>query len=235
MACPLLSEIVIHSYTDPRPDRSNISFKRTMPNTSSHRKLSTFTAAMSDSQDAGVSCTPNETRGDDEPASSDDSDRLIASTSASEWKTCSEEAAIRAEPRLIEYGSGNAALVLVLLCFLDSSQITTGVLYRGSTVQNRWSECGETEEATAYQAGLVHEVVALLSDNTELDLAFRNLLAASAIRTEPRTTGPPIYTVDDQVKIRVYENLPRIVRSFWRRQALILVSHGFPRRYLDSE
>ena len=231
MAC----EIVIRSCTDTRPDRSNIGFKRTMPNTSSHRKLSTFTAAMSGSQDAGVSCTPNETRGADEPASSDDSDRLVAGISASEWKSCSEEAAIRAERRLIEYGSGNAALVLVLLCFLDSSQITTGVLYRGSTAQNRWSECGETEEVTACQAGLVHEVVALLFDDAELDLALGNLLAAAAIREEPGTTGPTTYTMDDQIKIRICENLPRKVRSFWRRQALMLVSHSFPRRYLDSE
>lgn len=190
---------------------------------------------MSGSQDAGVSCTPNETRGADEPASSDDSHRLVAGTSASEWKSCSEEVARRAEPRLIEYGSGNAALFLMLLCFLDSSQITTGELYRGSTAQNRWSECGETEEVTACQAGLVHEVVALLSDDAELHLAFGNLLAAGAIRENPGTTEPTTHTMDDQIKIRICEDLPCIFKSFWRRQALMLVSHGFPRRYLDSK
>ena len=208
----LFSELVILSLTDPRLDRSNIS----------------FTAAS-------ANCTRSEIKGADESAASNDADCLMTSTSASHWKSCSEAAAIQAEPRLIEYGSRNAALVLVLLCYLDSSQITTGVLYRGSTSQNRWSECGEIEEVAAYQAGLVHEVVTLLSDDTELDLAFRSLLAASAIRAEPCTIGPTTYAVNDQVKIRVYENLLPIVRSFWRRQALLLVSHGFPRRYLDSE
>jgi len=192
--------------------------------------LSTSTAAAPCSRNASAGCVPNEPGGAEPAVSYDDADRYVANMFAT-----SEVAALAAEPGLRECSSGKPALLLVLVCFLASSQISSGMLHRGGTPRNRWSEYGEMEEITAVEAGIAPELVALLSDGTELELAFGNLLAASVIRMELPKTGPPTFTVDDQVKNRVSERLPLIVRTFWRRQALLLVSHGFPRRYLDAK
>ena len=198
----------MQSNADSCLDRSNTAFKRTIPNPQSRI--------------ADIDCAPNGLSG---------TSVSVFRNDASDWKNRSEAAASEAEPRLLGNNSGNPTLLLVLLSFLDSSQLTKDVLHRGGTSRKRWSECGEIEEVTAIQAGLVHEVVALLSNNMELDSALTKLLAISAIQMEP---GQSAFTLDDQVKARVSERLSGVLRSFWRRQALLLISHGFPRPYLDS-
>lgn len=186
-------------------------------------------------RDANVNCAPNALSTVGFSASGNNTDPCTTNTFASDWKDRSEEAALEAEPRLVQSGLGKSALLLVILSFLNSSQITTSVLHRGGTPRKRWSESGEMKEVTAFQAGLVDEVIALLSNDVELDLALRNLLAISAIKMEPLTTGQPVFTLDDQIQTRVSERLSSELKTFWRHQALLLVSHGFPRRYLDSE
>jgi len=153
-------------------------------------------------------------------------------TSPSDWKAQSEAAASKAAPCLQGCNSSEISLLLVLLCFFEGSRITKELLWRGSTRQKRWSQLGEMIEMGAFETGLHHDLGAILSDYSGLSQSFRKLEALHVIRAVP-SNGMTI--LDQQIVARVTDGLPRAIKTFWMHQALLIASHGFPRKYLEPK
>lgn len=148
------------------------------------------------------------------------------------WKTQSGAAVLQAVPCLQGYNSPEVSLLLVLLCFFESSQITMEVLWRGGTLQKRWSQLGEITEMGAFESGLHRDLGAILSDRSGLSQSFQKLEAVHIIRTVS-STGMTI--LDQQIVARVTDSLPHTIKTFWMHQALLVTSHGFPRKYLEPK
>jgi len=79
-------------------------------------------------------------------------------------------------------------LLMMLLSFLDSSTIRRDILFRGGSLQPRWSRLGEVELVSPMEAGINLSFVKLLSNISDLNAAIDLLIAKSFLYTKP-TTG----------------------------------------------
>jgi hypothetical protein len=147
----------------------------------------------------------------------------------SHWKAPSIAAASEALPGVGGIHSEDTKLLLVLLCFLASSEVPLDLLFRGASPRRRWNEHGEIEEADALYSGLHSELVHLLSSMAKLSNAFGELVALSAVSRNSDQT----YIVDQAVLACVSDSLPPELHSFWRLQALIVVYRSIPWKYLE--
>ena len=59
-------------------------------------------------------------------------------------------------------------LLLMISCFLESSEIPIDFLFRGANPRNRWNRYGEIDEADALHAGICLELLQLLSNIVSL-------------------------------------------------------------------
>ncbi|KAI4166538.1 MAG: hypothetical protein LQ343_007969 [Gyalolechia ehrenbergii] len=153
-------------------------------------------------------------------------------TTVPDWKVKSEAVALQVAPTLRQYNSEEISLLLVLLCFLESSQLTTDLLWRGSTHQKRWSQLGEATEVGAFEICLDRDLSTISSDHSGLSQLFQKLEAAHVIWVDS-STG--MAALDQQVVARVIDGLPRTIKTFWMHQALLITIHGFPRKYLEPK
>ncbi len=151
------------------------------------------------------------------------------SGAASSWKAPSIAAASEGLPGLVGIHSEDPKLLLVLLCFLASSEIPLDLLFRGASPRRRWSENGEIEETDALYTGLQSELVHLLSSIPKLSNAFGELVSLSAISRISDQT----YVVDRAILACVTDSLPPGLHSFWRLQALIIAYRAIPWKYLE--
>jgi hypothetical protein len=151
------------------------------------------------------------------------------SGAASYWKAPSIAAASKALPGLVGIHSEDPKLLLILLCFLASSEVPLDLLFRGASPRRRWSEHGEIEETDALYTGLQSELVHLLSSIPKLSNAFGELVSLSAISRISDQT----YMVDRAILACVTDSLPPGLHSFWRLQALVVTYRAIPWKYLE--
>ena len=151
-------------------------------------------------------------------------------TTIPNWKVQSEAVVLQVVPTLRQYKPQEISFLLVLLCFLESSQLTTELLWRGSTHQKRWSQLGEATEVGAFETCLDRDLGRVCSDHAGLSQLFQKLEAAHVIRVDSSTR---MTALDQQVVARVIDGLPRTIKPFWMHQALLITIHGFPRKYLE--
>ena len=151
-----------------------------------------------------------------------------------DWKAQSEITVSQALPSLGEHSSERVNLLLLLLCFFQSSPLTLDLLWRGGTRQTRWNEQGEKEALAAYEIGLDHDLIRILSDYQELEQSIRKLEIAQVIR-RVSLFDTPAFLLDRPISTRVIEGLSNDLMSFWMQQALLIASHCFPRKYLELE
>ena len=157
---------------------------------------------------------------------------VMPDTTVPDWKVQSEAVALRIVPTLRQYNSQETSLLLVLFCFLESSQLTTELLWRGSTHRRRWSQLGEATEVGAFETCLDRDLGTMFSDHSGLSHMYHKLEAAHVIRVDS-STG--MGALDQQVVARVTDSLPRTLKPFWMHQALLITIHGFPRKYLEPK
>ncbi|KAL9044405.1 MAG: hypothetical protein Q9214_002455 [Letrouitia sp. 1 TL-2023] len=106
------------------------------------------------------------------------------------------------------------------------------LLWRGSTHQKRWSPLGEATGTDAFETCLDRDLGTVCSDHSGLHQMFQKLEAAHVILVDS-STG--MTALDQQVVSRVTDGLPRIIKTFWTHQALLIAIHGFPRKYLEPK
>jgi len=127
--------------------------------------------------------------------------------------------------------SGDASLLLVLLCFLDVSAITKTVLRRAGTPRKCWNELGEVGEVLPSQSGVSPSLLAIICCEVKLDEAISALVTTSVLHVNANSgdLSLPIQTRDS-----ILRRLDNGTQTYWRSQALLLICHGFPRdKYLE--
>ncbi|KAF4419031.1 hypothetical protein CGGC5_v011015 [Colletotrichum fructicola Nara gc5] len=117
--------------------------------------------------------------------------------------------------------------LLILLCFLADSKVSTDMLHRGGTPRKRWTEDGGIGDTSA-----LHDITLqpLLSDLSALKEAMNGLQRRSAVSVDMGGT----YTLRPDIKATVLEELPSADYPFWRRQALIIAYRAVPWKYLET-
>jgi len=129
--------------------------------------------------------------------------------------------------------SGDASLLLVLLCFLHVSAIAKTVLRRAGTPRKCWNELGEVEEVLPLQSGLSPSFLAIIISDAKLDEAISALVTTSVLHINANSgdLSLPVQTRDS-----ILGRLDNGTQTYWRSQALLLICHGFPRdKYLEPK
>ena len=120
----------------------------------------------------------------------------------------------------------------MLLCFLENFQLTTELLWRGNTYQKRWNQLGETTEIKVFETCFDRDLGKMCSDHSNLNQLFQKFETAFIIRVD---FFIKMTALNQQVVARVTDGLPRIIKLFWMHQALLIIIHGFPRKYLKPK
>ena len=157
---------------------------------------------------------------------------MMPDTTVPDWKIQSETVILQVVPTLRQYNSQEISLLLMLLCFLESSQLTTELLWRGNTHQKRWNQLGETTEVGAFETCFDRDLGKMCSDHSGLNQLFQKFEAALIIRVD---SFIKMTALNQQVVARVTDGLPRIIKPFWMHQTLLITIHGFPRKYLKPK
>lgn len=126
-------------------------------------------------------------------------------------------------------------LLLIILCFLGRSPIQRITLCKSVADQNRWCEDGSIKRTSAQEAGIATQVISLLSVPDTVDLALRELSRRSAVQEHCLPHGPPSFTVDETIRSKIVTSLSPSLQAWFRNQALLLMTNGFPRPILDPE
>jgi len=129
--------------------------------------------------------------------------------------------------------SGDASLLLVLLCSLDVSTIAKTVLRRAGTPRKCWNELGEVEEVLPSQSGLNPSLLAIICSEVKLDEAISALVTTSVLHVDANSgdLSLPVQTRDS-----ILGRPDNGTQTYWRSQALLLICHGFPRdKYLEPK
>ena len=129
--------------------------------------------------------------------------------------------------------SGDASLLLVLLCFLDVSAIAKTVLRRAGSSRKCWHELGEVAEMLPSHSGLSPSLLMIICSEAKLDEAISALVKTSVLHVNANSGGLslPIQTRDS-----ILGRLDNGTHTYWRSQALLLICHGFPRdKYLEPK
>lgn len=149
------------------------------------------------------------------------------------WKAQTEVAILQAVPQLAKHNSRETSLLLTLLCFFKTLQVTADFLWRGATAQPRWGENGEIEVVNIAESHLDSELVATLSDRPGLVRLLHNVEAENIVRVDPAAVETSTFTVNSNVAERVLERLPHTLKIFWSQQALLIASNAFPRKFIE--
>ena len=134
----------------------------------------------------------------------------------------------------VELDSKGASDLLLLFCFLDGSNIPEVMLQRGASPQHRWGPDGEVSELAAADTGLDENLVKLIADEMAFDEAIDKLLSFSFIHTSTDANGSRSFSVHPLVQYSASQRVEADIQTRWKLQALVLVTHAFPRsKYLE--
>lgn len=134
----------------------------------------------------------------------------------------------------LQQDSEDAAALLLLFSFFEPSAISEMVLHRGSLPQPRWSEDGEVAEVSPEDDGVEIELTKLIRDEMRFDAAIEKLLSFSFISCNKESNSWRSFAIHPLVQYCAVRRTHPLAAEKWRRQAVLLICHAFPRsRYLD--
>ena len=134
----------------------------------------------------------------------------------------------------VELDSEGASNLLLLFCFLDGSNIPEVMLQRGALPQHRWGPDGEVSELAAADTGLDDDLLNLIADEMAFDEAIDKLLSFSLVNTSTDANGSRSFSVHPLVQYSASQRVEAEIQVKWKLQALVLVTHAFPRsKYLE--
>ena len=111
------------------------------------------------------------------------------------------------------------------LFYTIGSHIPKVMIDRAMYPQARWSEHGELDKVTPYDAGLHGDLVNLLSNVTELQQCIEELISLSIISSKVSSEGLQTYTCQYQPAQILYDQN----RAHWINLAFELCCYVFPR------
>lgn len=152
-------------------------------------------------------------------------DATPAVDATSSWVAMSAATASDMLPGL---GEPDAKLLLVFLCFLASCDVSLNILTLGATPRKRWTQQGQVERVAASRVGLAPALEQFLSDAPRLARAVGQLERLSAL-----STSSSKICVLYPIRARLLAALPSGLHQFWRLQALIVMHHSPPWKYLE--
>lgn len=134
----------------------------------------------------------------------------------------------------LEQESPDAIRILLLFSFLEPSTISEVILHRGTSSQKRWDEYGEVTEIRAEDEGVDARLSRVIQSDFDFDVAVEKLLAFSLISCNAGTNGFRNFSIHPLVQYCVMQRLSQSEVNSWRKQALLLICHAFPRnRYIE--
>ena len=131
--------------------------------------------------------------------------------------------------RQVELESEAAKHLLLLCCFLDPADISELLLLRGCTAQRRWSTGGEKVDLQPDESLRDQVLVETISNEISFDAAVEKLLTFSLLRRNNDINEARSFSVHPLVQFAAATRLSVQEQDTWRLQAILLVSHAFPR------
>jgi hypothetical protein len=130
--------------------------------------------------------------------------------------------------RQVEEDSKGAINLLMLLSFLEASDIPESMLRRGCSTKRIWNRDGEVAELSPIETGLDPDVVGLISDEMKLDRAVEHLLEFSLIQLNSSQRGGRRFSIHLLVQYCASHRVDLKIRQKWQTQAILLVCQAFP-------
>ena len=130
----------------------------------------------------------------------------------------------------VERVSEDARRLILLFCYLDAAKIPEAMLDRACSQQKRWSHGGEVTEEGPSASGVDEDLVQIVNNEFRFDDAIEVLQTFSLIYVnEDKYTGLRNFSIHPLVQYCASQRVPVGVQNYWRRQAIALVCHAFPR------
>lgn len=107
-----------------------------------------------------------------EHAESSSPELQLAQTGSAGWLGAAKHAIALERFNTGPLNHDDASLLLVLLCFFDTSTILERVLTRGGASCRCWNELGEVDEVPSTDSGLHFRLVEIFSDDARLTAAI---------------------------------------------------------------
>ncbi|RAK99392.1 LipA and NB-ARC domain protein [Aspergillus ibericus CBS 121593] len=134
----------------------------------------------------------------------------------------------------LEQESPDAICVLFLFSFLEPATIPEVILHRGTSSQKRWNEYGEVTEIRAEDEGVDARLSRVIQSDFDFDVAVEKLLSFSLISCNVGPNGFRNFSIHPLVQYCVMQRMSQTELNSWRKQALLLICHAFPRnRYIE--
>jgi hypothetical protein len=128
-----------------------------------------------------------------------------------------------------------AANLLLLTSFLECTDIPESMLRRGCSDKKVWNKEGELAFLSAEGAGIRKDLIDLITNDAQLDLAIEELLAFSLIKPYGTKERGRIFSVHPLVQYCASQRVPTYQQRTWRRQAVLLICQAFPfSTYVDE-
>ncbi|KAF2004056.1 hypothetical protein P154DRAFT_427728 [Amniculicola lignicola CBS 123094] len=135
----------------------------------------------------------------------------------------------------LEKESSIAASFLLLLSFLESTDIPETMLRRGSSHKKIWDRSGEVTEMSPKDAGLRADITALIQDQPKLDRVIEKLLAFSLITPNSTPGRGRVFSIHPLVQYSATQRVPIVQQQRWQKQAVLLICQAFPfSTYVDQ-
>lgn len=132
----------------------------------------------------------------------------------------------------VEHESQDASNLLLLLCYLDPTNIPETMLDRACSPQKRWNYSGEMIEIEPMLVNV--DIVQLIRDEVRFDDAIEILLSFSLVRLDNDENGLRHFSVHPLVQHCASQRVAPTIQDDWRLQAIAIVCHAFPRNvYLE--
>lgn len=132
-------------------------------------------------------------------------------------------------PHLKATGSADSARLMILLSYLANHEVPIELLCRGATPQKRWTKDGDIFKANPAELGLSDDLIRICSPDT-LTKVLSKLQSFSAIDWVSNSH----FKLTESARHGILNRLTDSTHSFWCLQALILVSHSIPWKYLEQ-
>lgn len=130
----------------------------------------------------------------------------------------------------VESNSEDARKLMLLFCYLDAANIPEAMLDRACSLQKRWSHEGDVTEEAPSASGIDEDLIRMVKDELRFDDAVEMLKSFSFIYVnEDEHTGLRKFSIHPLVQYCASQRVPVDVQDYWRKQAIALICHAFPR------
>ena len=130
----------------------------------------------------------------------------------------------------VESKSEDARKLMLLFCYLDAANIPEAMLDRACSLQKRWSREGDVTEEAPSASGIDENLIRMVKDELRFDDAVEMLKSFSFIYVnEDGHTGLRKFSIHPLVQYCASQRVSVNVQDYWRKQAIALICHAFPR------